>query len=210
MIGIEEIAVRNKFPLYPTTRFGQYKAHCPVCHDKRRQYHLYVSSVKDTFFCHKCGSKGGAIAFHAWLNGVTFQAARDELYPVGKRKFPRHPAEELTREQLAEIGFTNCIPSPVAPKAFTQKQWILYRRRTLDWIWREWREYEKFRKEQDKRLYRMVCEGMKIESTHSRTQQEVAIRVVTAPDHSVKHRDLSGTHRAIHFEQGIPPKRIVS
>lgn len=169
MVGIEEVAVRNQFRLYPTTRFGQFKAHCPSCYDKQRQFHLYVSSVKDTFFCQKCGAKGGVVAFHAWLKGIPFQAARDELYPEGERRLPRHPAELLTYEQRAEAGFTARLPSPIAPKAFTQKEWNRYRRRTLDWIWREWREYEQFRKEQDERLYRLVCEGMGIEVTGQRT-----------------------------------------
>lgn len=189
LIGIEEVAKRNRFRLYPTTHIGQFKAHCPNCQDKRRQFHLYVSAVKDTFFCHKCGSKGGVVAFHAWLKGIAFQEAKDELYPLHKRKFPRHPAEQLTREQLAEIGFTNRISSPIAPKAFSQREWLRYRRRTFDWIWFEWREYERFRKEQDERLYRLICEGMGIETNHDPSLKEPSARVVTSPNHSVIDND---------------------
>ncbi|WP_083485852.1 CHC2 zinc finger domain-containing protein [Alicyclobacillus ferrooxydans] len=189
MIGIEEVALRNRFRLYPTARFGQFKAHCPECQDKRRQFHLYVSAVKDTFYCHKCGAKGGVVAFHAWLTGIPFQMARNELYPASKRKFPRHPAEQLTREQLAEMGFTTRMPSPIAPKAFTQSEWSRYRRRTLDWIWREWCEYEKFRKEQDARLYRMICQGMASESAHPESLQEPVLREVPLPNGSAIHED---------------------
>ncbi|MCF8568433.1 hypothetical protein LLE49_27320 [Alicyclobacillus tolerans] len=195
MVGIEEVASRNQFRLYPTTRLGQFKAHCPTCHDTNRQFHLYVSSTKDTFFCHKCGAKGGVVAFHAWLKGIPFQFAKDELYPVGKRTFLRHPAEQLTYEQRAEIGFTTRLPSPIAPKAYTQKEWSRYRRRTLNWIWREWRAYEKFRKEQDERLYRLVCEGMAIEATSQQTSMQKDIATMNTSTVIAANGDLHANHR---------------
>jgi len=210
LVGIEEVAIRNQFRLYPTTQIGQFKAHCPACHDKQRQFHLYVSSVKDTFFCQKCGTKGGVIAFHSWLKGISFQAARHELYPAGKRKFPRHPAEQLTYEQREEAGFTTHLPSPFAPKAFTQKEWNRYRRRTLDWIWREWREYEQLRKEQDERLYRLVHEGMGIEVSGQRTSHPEDLTPTTTSITISTNRELQEHLRNITSVPNERSNKIVS
>jgi len=170
LIGIEEVAERNNVTLVKTSRPGQWKAHCPSCGDKGRKFHLYVSSNKDTFFCHKCGERGGVVAFHAWLKGLDFGAAKLELFPPieGRTKKYKHPAEALTKSQLTELGFTYTPKSK--PKNVVSKQWRDRRRAELDWIWSEWCEYqtekqkmEQLRKESDERLRRAVCLGMGID-----------------------------------------------
>ncbi|ACV60017.1 MULTISPECIES: CHC2 zinc finger domain-containing protein [Alicyclobacillus] len=155
MVSIEEVAARNGLVLYPTSRPGQWKAHCPVCGDQGRNFHLYVSSVKDTFYCHKCGEKGGAVAFHAWLRGISFEAAKAELYPQGTRKRNLHPAERLTAAQLAELGFTTRKPWRM-PKGVDPLAWRRQRKAMLDWIWEEYQGHERFKREQTERLMRLL------------------------------------------------------
>lgn len=157
VVGIEEIAKRNQLKLYPTSRLGQFKAHCPVCRDKARAWHLYVSANKDTYYCHKCGAKGGAIAFHAWLREIDFISAKQELYPNGTHR-PVHPAERLTPVQLDEIGFSTRKLPYHAPHGRTQTEWDVYRKRALDWIWNEWVAYETQRKEQTERLMQLLAD----------------------------------------------------
>jgi hypothetical protein len=161
LIGIEEVAQRNGLQLFKTSRPGQWKAHCPACGDTYRQFHLYVSSIKDTFYCHKCGAKGGVVAFHAWLRGISFEAAKAELYPQdeSRPKRPLHPAERLTKAQLAELGFTLRTPRRIAPKGVDPVQWRRHRKAELDWIWREWCAHEKFHREQTQRLMRLLQEA---------------------------------------------------
>ena len=163
MVSIEEVAERNGLVLYPTSRPGQWKAHCPACGDKGRDFHLYVSSVKDTFYCHKCGAKGGAVAFHAWLRGITFNEAKAELYPQGTRKRNLHPAERLTAAQLAELGFTTHKPWRT-PKGVNPLEWRRQRRAMLDWVWEEWQEYQRFEREQTERLMRLLEQGEEFKS----------------------------------------------
>jgi hypothetical protein len=156
VVSIEEVAQRNNLRLYPTSRPGQFKAHCLVCGDKGGQFHLYVSSNKDTFFCHKCGTRGGAVAFHAWVKGIDFAAAKAELYPQGQNRRPLHPAETLTPQQRDEMGFIVRKPSPIAPKGADQKEWNRYRRRVLDWMWSEWLAYERYKRGQTERLLQLL------------------------------------------------------
>lgn len=155
LVGIEEVAKVNHLELTKTSRPGQYKAHCPACGDQGHQYHLYVSANKDAFYCQKCGSKGGAIAFHAWLKGVDYITAQNELYPEHQRR-PVHPAERLTPEQLAKIGFVPKRLPRKAPAGWDQKKWNTYRSNTLSYIWREWCAYERLNKEQTTRLFHLL------------------------------------------------------
>ncbi|MCL6445096.1 MAG: hypothetical protein K6T83_16855 [Alicyclobacillus sp.] len=173
MIGIEEVAERNNLMLYKTSRPGQYKAHCPVCGDQGRDFHLYVSAVKDAFYCHKCGAKGGAVAFHAWLRGIDFETAKVELYPqVGRTKRPLHPAERLTKAQLAELGFTLKTPRRTPPAGVNPLDWKRRRKAELDWIWREWQAHEKFKREQTERLMRLLAESENNEGQADRTRTD--------------------------------------
>lgn len=163
MVGILDIAATDGLKLYKTSRPGEWKAHCPVCKDTVRRFHLYVSSDKDTFFCFKCGASGGSVAFHAWLQQVDFDTAKLQLYPPTEAQRSRkvHPGEKLTSTQRSKLGFLLRRPSPVAPGAFDQKTWNRYRKRTFDWMWREWREHERFEREQTKRLQNLLTQAQK-------------------------------------------------
>ena len=150
LVHIEDVAQRNELPLFRTSRPRQYKAHCPICQDRRRQFHLYVSADRDVYYCHKCGATGGVIAFHAWLRGISFESAKADLYPPprstrhgDRRTIRKHPAETLTREQLQQLGFTLRTPKRFPPTGVNHAQWALHRQWELDWIWSQWLSYQR-------------------------------------------------------------------
>ena len=144
LVSIIEVAERNGLELRPVRYHpGQYQAHCPECGDHGRRRNLEINAEKNggVFHCWACGAHGGAVTFHAWLRGISFEAAKAELYPSkpisssNRPKRRQHPAESLTREQLMKIGFerSNFFKRPATMDA---KRWYEYRRDTLDWIWR--------------------------------------------------------------------------
>lgn len=161
MVGIEEVAKRNSLRLYKTSHPGEWKAHCPACGDHGRSYHLYVSTDKDAFYCHKCGERGGVIAFHAWLKGINFEAAKVELYPPdnNRPKRPLHPAERLTKAQLQELGYTLRTPQRRAPAGIDAVQWRRHRKAELDLMWHEWEQHESFQRNHIARLTQMLEEA---------------------------------------------------
>lgn len=53
---------------------------CPYCDEPhRREGHLYINVVKDTFICHKCGRQGNALQLYALLTGQDTKEAYKEL-----------------------------------------------------------------------------------------------------------------------------------
>ena len=160
MVGVEEIADRNKLQLVRTSTFNQYKAHCPICKDSRRVYHLYVNTARDTFCCHKCAASGGAVQFHAWLKGITFEDAKRDLYPAhAAHAQHEHPAERLTRDQLHKIGFVGRT-SRFAPKGVDPKVWSDRRKAELDWIWSEWQTHLAWERQVELHLQALVTPEM--------------------------------------------------
>jgi len=160
LVTIEEVADRNELKLYRTSHAGQWKAHCPACGDKRDQFHLYVSADRDAFVCQKCGEKGGATQFHAFLRDISFEEAKLELYPPSEKSHRRiHPVEKLTREQLKMMGYRLRKPRSYPPKWVQLqgeqaiKEWLAkYRERNqrqLDALWEDWLWYEAVQRERD-------------------------------------------------------------
>ena len=138
-ISIAQLADEAQLKLTRVGRSGQYKTDCPFCGDMKQNLELNVD--KDVFHCWACGVGGGVIRFYALLNNVSEFAAKETLFPArsGKPRFD-HPALHLSREELKLIGFR---PMPrYKPNHMTDKDWFMYRKRTLDWIWIAWRRYE--------------------------------------------------------------------
>jgi len=53
---------------------------CPYCDEPhRREGHLYINVVKDTFICHKCGRQGNALQLYALLTNQDTKEAYKEL-----------------------------------------------------------------------------------------------------------------------------------
>ena len=155
-VKIEEVAQQANLVLRRTSRVGQYRTHCPFCGDDTRHWHLYLNTDRDVFYCQRCGEQGGVIRFYALLHDVTEAEAKEKLYPPkpGSHQF-RHPALSLTREQLDQAGIIGGLRKK--PSSMSDKEWFAYRKRTLDWIWREWRAYERARREQAIRLSELVA-----------------------------------------------------
>ncbi|MCL6444196.1 MAG: hypothetical protein K6T83_12200 [Alicyclobacillus sp.] len=97
---------------------------------------------------------------------------RSEAPTTSKR--PLHPAERLTKAQLAEMGFTLRTPRRKAPSGIDPVQWKRHRKAELDWIWREWCEYQNCEKEMRERLARLLKEAdAKAAQTSDSAAQEV-------------------------------------
>lgn len=77
---------------------------CAFCHSSSGKYHLSLNPEKKLFKCWKCGKSGGVLQFESLLSGKPFNEVRKKYF--GKRKnINRHPAYELSPEQLKRIGW---------------------------------------------------------------------------------------------------------
>jgi hypothetical protein len=154
LIGIVEVAERNGIELRPNRyRSGQYLAHCPECGDRGQRRNLEINEyVKGgSFHCWACDAHGGAVSFHAWLRGISFDEAKRELYPSSSSRPKRrqaHPAEQLTHTQLKELGFRGHLPYE-RPVGMSSQRWNEYRRDTLDWIWQTWQDVQQAKRESE-------------------------------------------------------------
>lgn len=59
---------------------GDYAIHCPCCDPKRdRSKKLYVNADNRSFYCFRCGAKGGVIDLYANFRGISFEEAKKEM-----------------------------------------------------------------------------------------------------------------------------------
>ncbi|MDT3417143.1 hypothetical protein QO009_003038 [Brevibacillus aydinogluensis] len=136
--SILEIANQHNLTLiFPKGRSKEVLGKCPFCRadEGKRNKHYLSLNVKDNVFrCWYCGEKGGVCRFESLLTGIP-ESEITEKYR-GTRRKNRHPAEKLTNTQLRFIGFY----SKPNWKEMRKKNMDYYRR-TLDWIWQEWRSF---------------------------------------------------------------------
>lgn len=156
LVGITQIAQESQLKLKRVGRSSQYKTDCPFCGDIKQNLELNID--KDIFHCWACGTGGGVVRFYALLNNVSEFIAKEALYPArsGRPRF-QHPALHLTQEQLKRIGFTQ-IPRS-RPSAMSDKQWFAYRKRSLDWMWAEWKRYEVWERGFNRRFQKLLAEA---------------------------------------------------
>lgn len=155
LVGILEVSEINGIELRPNRyKQDQYTAHCPVCGDRGTRRNLEVNASRDVFHCWACDAKGGTIQFHAWLRGISFEAAKAELYPSKSLRSTRrqHPAEYLTREQLAKIGWKGNVMTNLFKLPYST------RKEVFDVIWEEWQVYEEMQRERDEFYRRLAME----------------------------------------------------
>lgn len=77
---------------------------CVFCHSSSGKYHLSLNPEKKIFKCWKCKQSGGVLQFEALLSGKPFNEVREKYF--GKRNCKsKHPAYELSPEQLKQIGW---------------------------------------------------------------------------------------------------------
>ncbi len=77
----------------------------------------------------------------ALLRGKSEEEVKEELWGNKKPRRKLHPAEKLTPAQMKEIGFKG--PGWYA----LRKRNLGFYRRTLDWVWAEWKKYVDYEKE---------------------------------------------------------------
>lgn len=128
VIPVEEVASRAGLVLSPVrSKPGEFYADCPFCNDTAG--HLRVNAEKQTYFCFRCGARGGANDFARGL-GIPLSAPRP--------KKMRHPAEALTSEELKALGF---LRKPDWGRLWREDP---ARARALAaWIWREKKSYDR-------------------------------------------------------------------
>ena len=155
-IDILQIAQESQLRLRQIGRRSvQYKTDCPFCGDQKQN--LELNGEKNVFHCWVCGTGGGLIRFYALLHDVSEHTAKETLFPsrTGRARF-NHPALHLSQEQLKRIGFTH-LPNQ-KPSSFSNKQWFTYRKRTLDWVWSEWKQYQAWEQRFTQRFERLLAE----------------------------------------------------
>lgn len=59
---------------------GNYAIKCPACDpDGERSPKLYVNADNRSFYCFRCGAKGGAVDLYALFHGISFEEAKKEM-----------------------------------------------------------------------------------------------------------------------------------
>jgi len=137
---------------------------CPFCagdKGKEDKYYLSLNVEDNVFKCWLCDESGGVLKFIALLQGKSVEEVKQDLW--GDRKKPQrklHPAERLTPAQLKMLG----MKGP-GWYALRKRDYALYRR-TLNWVWTEWKEfvatekrdaYMRFYATEDTGLRKKIC-----------------------------------------------------
>lgn len=150
-----------------STPNGEVRVCCPFClanvgkEDKEGK--LYLSPVKKTFRCFRCGENGGVVAFLAKLDNKPERVVLDEFIaakkaeraarrtnngtPRKKASWENHPAMKLNTFQWQAMGFI----SKVTYKDFRNDP--EYARRTLQWAWQEWQAFVQTQIQEAFKLY---------------------------------------------------------
>lgn len=74
---------------------------CPFCNSGK--YHLSINEEKNIFKCWHCKKSGGVLQFESLLTNKPFDEIREKYF--GKKKAKKHPAYELSPDQLKQIGW---------------------------------------------------------------------------------------------------------
>ena len=93
---------------------GNYAIKCPCCDpDGEKQPKLYVNADIRSFYCHRCGSKGGVVDLYALFRNISFDEAKREMRErrkgtsfgtFQKIKTVSNEAETKASEQVASLG----------------------------------------------------------------------------------------------------------
>lgn len=76
-------------------------AQCPFCNSGK--FHLSLNQNKNIFKCWNCKKSGGVLQFESLVSEKPFDEIRAKYF--GKKKAKKHPAYELSPEQLKQIGW---------------------------------------------------------------------------------------------------------
>ncbi|UOF92344.1 hypothetical protein LSG31_09365 [Fodinisporobacter ferrooxydans] len=99
----------------------------------------------------------GTYNFKYFLGIDSLRGKSEQAQP--KRK--RHPAESLTPEQLKKIGYVRGSLYLKKPPHMPEKEFKVYRKRTLDLIWKEWNMHLSNKKASFRRLMKALEETQK-------------------------------------------------
>ena len=78
----------------------QFHCKCPFCDD--RKAHLNINLSKNVFRCNRCGKGGGVLHLYAEANGISLNAAYEELcsiYHHGERRPERSIQKKVIKQK---------------------------------------------------------------------------------------------------------------
>lgn len=102
---------------------------CPFCNSSNHK--LSINAEKNVFKCWVCAERGGVLAFEAKLSGKGFNQIKAKYFGTKSNIKKKHPAYELTPDQLKQIGFHK----------MKQKEFNVFNK-NKDEVIRSWKNYE--------------------------------------------------------------------
>lgn len=136
--SIVDIARQHNLTLIqPKGRSKEMTGKCPFCRadeGRRDKHYLSLNIVDNVFRCWHCAERGGVCRFEALLTGIPESEVTDKYRRNPERK--SHPAEKLTLSQLRLINFDG-----MKKLQDMKKRNPAYYKRTLDWVWSEWKQF---------------------------------------------------------------------
>lgn len=153
--NVLDIAERNNLEVDKRTlgkKEVRYK--CPFCladSNRRNKYYLSLNEDKNVFKCWYCKEAGGVLRFISLLEEKSENELIEEIRQKNGSQYKRHPAERLTRSQLALIGYPKI--NWVANRKFDYEFYKIYREK----VWNDWLKYVKAQK---KYCYQLLYVGL--------------------------------------------------
>lgn len=152
--NIIDVAVRNNLEINKKTfKKKEVRCKCPFCKEdanKKNKFYLSLNASKNVFKCWYCKENGGVLRFISLLEGKSEQELIDELRAKNGNMKKKHPAERLTKHQLALIGYNI---DWFANQQFDSNFAYQFRQR----VWSEWQAYVADRK---RYCYQLLFAGM--------------------------------------------------
>jgi len=100
VIPILTAAERCGIKINTDTNKAEIAVRCIFCDDKRR--HLHMNTIKNQFYCHRCGEYGNSISLYSKLAGCTNKQAYAELTCDGVSDIPAAPVQEREPSPLMQ------------------------------------------------------------------------------------------------------------
>lgn len=98
---------------------GNYAVRCPSCDpDGEKQPKLYVNADSRSFYCFRCGAKGGAVDLYALFHGISFDEAKKEM-----RKIRSDASYEFSKVAVTS-AVTEKETTTVASRSVKQKDLV--------------------------------------------------------------------------------------
>ena len=105
---ILEVADKNGLKINERTRKRKEVAcKCPYCYQDqaKEKYYLSLNTDYNVFKCWRCKASGGVLKLMAYLEDCSEKELIQNIRKQGGYQYRKHPAEQLTSDQLRAIGY---------------------------------------------------------------------------------------------------------